>query len=103
MVHFSPSVQVAPLLLLPFVENAFKHGVNSQGQGWVKFQLSVEDETIVFNAQNSIREHRQLPQGESGIGLDNVKRRLAHFYPNKHHLKLEELSEAFTVALRISI
>lgn len=81
---------LAPLLFLPFLENAFKHGKAST-QYPVKIQLLVEDEKIRFSVQNQIRKKDDnLPQNEGGIGLSNIKKRLAILYPEKHELKIQE-------------
>ena len=79
-----------PLLFIPFIENAFKHGAGSAGG------------EIFFRASNSItRLSADAPRAASGIGLDNVRKRLALLYPGRHELKIDEQENIFTVELRI--
>jgi sensor histidine kinase YesM len=95
---------LAPLLFLPFLENAFKHGKAST-QHPVKIQLLAENEKISFSIQNQIRrKDDNLPENEGGIGLSNIKKRLAILYPEKYELKIQEdNNNNFIVHLSITI
>ena len=93
--------QIAPMLLIPFVENAFKHGNIKQG-GWIRIDLEADAKGILFKCKNSIAENRvQVKDSASGIGLMNVKKRLALHYPNRHELTINNKKNVFEIILRI--
>ncbi|WP_394748970.1 sensor histidine kinase [Spongiimicrobium salis] len=96
---------ISPMLLLPIIENAFKHGQSSQGYR-IHVQSHIEhDTTLNFSVENSIsNENRQKKYTESsGIGLANVKRRLELIYPNRHLLDIICQNSKFTVHLKIQL
>lgn len=91
---------IAPLLLLPFVENAFKHGVENN-QGWITIDLKVIGKRLYLKVENSYTE-----AGGSkfeGMGLGNVKRRLELLYPSNYQLSLEKEINIYQVGLRIDL
>ncbi len=91
-----------PLLFIPFIENAFKHGVSNLGNSFIDIALSAEDGEITFLAANSInRTGADAPRPTSGIGLDNVRKRLALLFPGRHELNINEQESIFTVVLTI--
>ncbi len=97
--------QIAPLLLLPFLENAFKHGTSKQiDQCWISFNLAVEDSWMHFKLINSIdpseEEHLTFP---GGLGLENVMRRLEILYKGKYKLDTQKLKEVYVVDLEIQL
>lgn len=97
--------RIAPLLLLPFFENAFKHGVSDQiEQSWISFYLAVTGSTLQFKLVNS----RQGKEAEAapevgGLGLQNVKRRLELAYPGRHNLDILMREEVFIVNLDMDL
>ncbi len=94
--------RMAPLLIFPFVENAFKHGVSNNSQtSDVFIEIDVQDafKLMVKNAVFPSKKSSTM-QAHSGIGLENMRRRLALIYPNKHALDIAENGE-FTVKLYI--
>ena len=92
---------ITPLLLLPFVENAFKHGVEKDG-GWVTIDLKVSEKRLYMKVENSFTEiPGQTHRG--GMGLKNVKRRLALIYPSHHQLNVEHDNDVFKVDLKIDL
>jgi hypothetical protein len=92
---------IAPMLLIPFVENAFKHGDKNHEPG-VIIQLDLEADKLIFTVENFIKRHHQLPLEESGgFGLQNIKKRLGLLYPDKHELKISISEEKFKVELTI--
>jgi sensor histidine kinase YesM len=96
--------KIPPMLLLPFIENSFKHGVGKQSKEvWVKMMLHADDQYILFNVMNS--KLRQKGYGDSpesgGIGLKNVKKRLKLLFQNNYALDIENLSDTFKVRLQI--
>lgn len=91
-----------PLLFIPFIENAFKHGVSAVGTSFIDIALGVEDGLITFIASNSVvGKSSDGPQVASGIGLDNVRKRLALLYPGRHDLRIDNQESVFTVKLTV--
>ncbi|HYO22663.1 MAG TPA: histidine kinase, partial [Flavisolibacter sp.] len=93
---------IAPLILLPFVENSFKHGTsNMLEQPWISFQLTVEDEWLKMKLLNGKAEN--VSHSTSGIGLANVKKRLELLYPQKHDLVITSEAEVYIVNLKVQL
>jgi sensor histidine kinase YesM len=94
-------IQIMPLLLLTFVENAFKHISNFPDKtNWVKIDLEIENEIIHFKVENSQENHNSLIINNlGGIGLMNLQKRLALFYPNQYDLKIENEEAVYRVDL----
>lgn len=99
----SENYKIAPLLLLTFIENAFKHGVSQElKMATVRIYLSTVGEYLIFNIHNSKpdRSNIKITQKES-IGLSNVEQQLKLLYPDTHNLKIEENSDSFSVKLKL--
>ncbi|WP_205687045.1 sensor histidine kinase [Chitinophaga rhizosphaerae] len=94
---------IAPMLLIPFVENAFKHGISLRNRSWIVVSLSCDDHHIYFDAYNSLHPKRENdPERNSlGIGLNNVRQRLEHVYPGRHELSIRETASEFFVHLTL--
>jgi two-component system LytT family sensor kinase len=93
--------KVAPLMLLPFVENCFKHGASEElQQSWVKVSIDVQPHVTIIKVENNKSADNGVPKKE-GIGIQNVKRRLDLIYPGKHELKIINGQETFLVILTI--
>lgn len=94
---------IAPLLLLPFVENTFKHGTSQMtDKAWMSMDVTIKDEELCFKLING----KQLSSDKvlsSGIGLQNVKKRLALLYPKAHDLRITEDEAMFTVQLSVQL
>ncbi len=104
-------VRVAPLMLLPFVENAFKHGIKTRPQGaFVKITVKVDamevlDIEAINSKENGVNEPELGFNGEvipGGVGLENVRRRLALLYPHRHTLTLRDAGSRYKVNLQIT-
>ncbi len=95
--------QISPLLLLPFLENAFKHGTSKQlAKSWINLNISVEDSVMKFNLGNSTEPENNGGNSEiGGLGLQNVKRRLELLYNDKYTFEKKKNEEAFFVTLNI--
>lgn len=91
------NAQIAPLLLIPFVENAFKHGDVVREP--LELHATGNEKLITFYCRNAIR--KKIRQPLAGIGLQNVKRRLELIYPKEHFLEIENTERFFTVKLTI--
>ncbi len=96
-------VKIAPLLLLTFIENAFKHGVSQElGMATVTMTVGLADEDIVFTIANTKAPQAAVkPPGQKPIGLTNIERQLAFLYPNEHQLTIEDGDERYRVVLRL--
>jgi LytS/YehU family sensor histidine kinase len=93
---------IAPLLLLPFVENSFKHGAYAaESQAWMSLDIAVKDDQFVFKLINGKNQSATPPQ--SGIGLANVKKRLGLLYPQAHDLRISEDEETYVVTLTLQL
>ena len=99
-----PNISLPPLLFLPFVENAFKHGISYRRPSFVRVLLKVESEKIIFECSNSIvKNGEDMFRADSGIGLGNVKKRLALLYPDKHDLKIIDDGSTYNILLVIDL
>jgi len=96
-------LQIAPMLLIPFVENAFKHGISLQEPSHIKISLQTQEKTLYFDVSNSIhfKKDNDPEKMQSGIGLNNVKRRLELLYPNQHELIIRENAKEFFIHLTL--
>ena len=93
---------ISPLLLLPFLENAFKHGTSEQlEKPWLSVDISVSQNRLKGKIANSKNE--DTPVSNHGIGLQNVKKRLAFIYPDSHELKMNDEGNFFVVSLSIEL
>jgi len=92
--------KVYPLIYQPFLENAFKY---VGGEYWITIQLTFYEETITFCIENSLPEEmQQTKKSSSGIGIENIKRRLALLYPDRHSLNIRQDEKSFVVELIIT-
>lgn len=95
--------QIAPLLLLPFVENSFKHGVrHGLDPVWVALHADVTDEKLSFRLINSKPDEPE-PVKSTGIGLQNIRKRLELIYPGAHQLKISDTENTFIVNLIVPL
>jgi two-component system, LytTR family, sensor kinase len=95
--------EIEPMLLIPFVENAFKHGTGLIEGAIIKVQLRVENNKLNFTVQNKYDPlSTETKDKTSGIGLANVKRRLNLLYGNKHNLLITQKDNWFTVSLQLN-
>ncbi len=94
---------ITPLLLIPFVENAFKHGSSEQlEQAWISLDLAVEGNRMSFKLVNS-KDASANPSGAGGIGLANVRKRLELLHANQYVLKITPQEETFLVHLSLEL
>ena len=95
-------IKVAPMLFIPFIENAFKHCTDKEKEHAIQFSMEITAKQIRFQSKNIANpNHRISKDGTSGVGLDTVKRRLAILYPNKHSLHINEKNNLFCIELNI--
>ena len=94
--------KIAPLILIVFIENAFKHSQAGQSENiTIDMQLYMKHETLYFNCSNNHQSAAHLDALDSGIGLTNVKKRLQLLYPNRHLLKIDEDRNKYQVDLSL--
>lgn len=98
-------LQIAPMLLIPFVENAFKHGISLKERSNIRISLATKDKTLYFDISNSIHEKsaNDPEKDNNGIGLSNVKQRLRLMYPTRHELSIRDSGREFFVHLTIQL
>jgi two-component system, LytTR family, sensor kinase len=96
-------VQVPPLLVLPLVENAFKHGVSrSSSDSWVHIDITLKKKSLIFKIENSLSEEKVDTNGfGNGLGLQNLRQRLEILYPESFELKTMQDECSFLSVLRI--
>lgn len=98
----SDSVEIAPMLLLPLVENSFKHGKDRNGKLVISMKLKLEDFVLNFEIINSKEENKMSSEGQ-GIGLQNIRRRLELIYPQNFLLRTENNPEQFCAYLKLDL
>lgn len=92
--------KIAPLILIAFIENVFKHGVSRRKDANILIKIDVNETCITLFTQNDIF-HNRSNMERSGVGLENAIKRLAHLYPSRHILDIDSDDEKFTVTLRL--
>jgi sensor histidine kinase YesM len=96
--------EIAPMLLIPFIENAFKHGTSYRIKPEIHIDLHLQNDFLYFTTRN--RYNPAIPETKdktSGIGLANVKRRLNLLYPEQHNLLITDNDNWFTVSLQLNL
>ncbi len=96
---------IAPLLFMPLVENAFKHGVKSlNDESLMDIDIIIDDNYISFTIKNSVGKASQVENNESsGVGLSNLRKRLVLAYPNQHSFKIETIQEKFIINMQVPL
>ncbi len=98
-------VQIVPLILITFLENAFKHGIsNNAKDAWINITLEVSGTACVYTVENSrLSQKDEKTKEKSGIGLQNVQRRLDLSYPNRYDLTVEDNAAHYLVHLNLNL
>jgi two-component system, LytTR family, sensor kinase len=97
------AIIVAPMLFLPFIENAFKHSVDSDLENGVIIIFNINKNIITFSCDNKYNKADSEKDNTHGIGLETVKKRLELIYPGKHKLKINKNDSSFNVELKIDV
>lgn len=93
---------IEPMLMIPFVENAFKHGVGLIPEPVIDISLKINDKSLMFSVKNKFsKEQQDEKDSATGIGLRNVQRRLELLYPGRHELKISKDDQWFIVMLKL--
>lgn len=97
--------KIAPLIFVPFIENAFKHGISNREKSFIDISMEINGDSLLFRCSNSIHRGREVDANsrKGGIGLENVKKRLALLFPAKHDLKIIKTEKQFDVNLEIKL
>ncbi|MBT1685523.1 sensor histidine kinase [Dawidia soli] len=97
-------VRITPLIFITFLENAFKHGIGANpADAWIKVSIRVSGKECIYTVENSNHAVTAGEQGKSGIGLQNVQRRLALSYPGRHTLTTEQTADRYALTLKIDV
>lgn len=95
---------ISPLMLIPFIENSFKHGTSRMlTHPWVRLHIQIEKDFLEFKLTNNKPEHNNELAGKKGIGLNNVKKRLQLLYPETHSLNIIETEMSYDVFMKIAL
>ncbi len=95
-------VSIPPLILLPFVENSFKHGVNkSSKDGWIFILIDASTHELRFLIKNKVFSSVEKRDEKNGVGIANVERRLNLLYPHSHSISCQRLEDTFVVEITI--
>jgi LytS/YehU family sensor histidine kinase len=96
---------IVPMLLVPFVENAFKHGISMRQKSWIDIKLRCDGQQLYFAVFNSFhpKSDQDPERNASGIGLENVKKRLQLLYPKKHQLSIHQTEREFSINLTVKL
>jgi len=95
--------KIAPLLLLTFVENAFKHGVKEEiNQAKINISISKKEEQIFFTIENTKHENKKATENKKAIGLKNIKKQLELLYPKAYLLNIKNQTNTYTASLTLN-
>ena len=97
----APDVTIPPLMLISFIENAFKHGISYQHDSFIDIKLEVKDNNLSFTCRNSKAEKPNQEKG--GVGLANVKKRLDLLYDKKYSLDIKDEPDIYIVELKLPL
>lgn len=95
--------KIAPFILLPFVENAFKYGVSKREDCQIRIQLQVDSKQLLFKTQNNNYQQTADAKYGYGLGISNTKKLLEHLYPNLHQLTINNDGKIFSIDLKIDL
>ena len=98
-----PDSMLPPLLLVIFVENAFKHGISYRTKSFVEISLQPHGDRLLFSCRNSRPEIKHDENMKGGVGLSNVRRRLDLLFPGNYTLDIKEQEDTYTVCLDIPL
>ncbi|GAB3928235.1 sensor histidine kinase [Mucilaginibacter myungsuensis] len=93
--------KIAPLILIPFIENMFKYGISKAKESTLKIELIAEAQTITLLCENPVFADQPKNTERTGVGIANTKQRLGYMYPGKHLLSIEEKNDLFRVKLTL--
>lgn len=95
--------KIAPLVLIPFIENAFKHGVNSEEESIIDIKITISETDLKLIVKNKCVTSNNNTLNKSGLGIENTKQRLNLLYPENHSLVISEIDNYYSVYLSLNI
>lgn len=96
-------LNIPPLIFIPFIENAFKHGISNREKSFIDISMTTGKDSILFRCANSLIKSREESEpGQSGIGLENVTKRLNLLFPGMHELRINKTEKEFEALLQIN-
>ncbi|AFK03508.1 putative signal transduction histidine kinase [Emticicia oligotrophica DSM 17448] len=95
--------QIAPLLVIPYIENAFKFGISINQESFIDISFKIENQQLHFSCRNSIIKQVDKLEIGTSTGLENTRRRLILNYPQRHHLKISNDNNVFEVVLDVNL
>lgn len=98
-----PKGQIPPLLFIPFIENAFKHGISYREHSFVSVKLTTENNKVIFECKNSIPSGREEKNNKGGVGIVNIQKRLDLIYGNLFKLDISKADKEYHVQLIIPL
>ena len=105
-----PNKQIPPLLLITFIENAFKHGISYQHESFIEMKAEVKNSKLQFFCRNSKGQESRVESQESrvndkqgGVGLTNTRKRLELLYDKNYTLHIEDMSDTYSVSLVVPL
>ena len=99
-----PNINIPPLLMIPFIENAFKHGITLQNDSYIIISMVITDMELLFVCKNGVPQNStQAKDSVGGIGLSNVKKRLEILYNKRANLTIKNSENEFSVILKLPI
>lgn len=97
------NLHIAPMLFIPFIENAFKHCTDKKINNAIEINIAIQDKEIHFTCSNAYDQAAQLTLPKSGLGLDLIQNRLKLLYKENYQLKIDRTNERFTVTLTVKL
>jgi LytS/YehU family sensor histidine kinase len=94
---------IAPLILIPFIENAYKHGVNAEDNSVIKITINIKESELFLQVKNNKVYIQKSDELKSGLGVENTKNRLQHIYPAKHSLEINDTEKEYSVSLTLNL
>lgn len=95
------NIMIEPLIFIPFVENAFKHGINTTENINIEILIEANHDSVHFSVTNPVRKNKTNSESTKGIGLTNALRRLNLLYPKRFHIAITENGSEYNVDLKI--
>ena len=92
---------IPPMILIPFIENAFKHAENKKAENSINIHVDIEPESFVFKCENSFNQNEQIQSERKGLGSEMIKKRLSLLFPGKHKLTITNKDELYKVELSL--
>lgn len=94
-------MMISPLLFISLIENAFKHGISAHNESFVKVDMAIDGDDLIFSCENSVFEKNTADYSDSGIGVENMRRRLELLYPDAYSYRCFTENDTYIALVRI--